>query len=84
MMTKNADNLATGLTSKDVYIKNNRLYVDSSIFDVNDYRLNTYQKVVITDSEGETLTFETGDSNTNNKILSAMINKHYPYKMSKK
>lgn len=75
MMTKNADNLTTGLTSKDVYIKNNRLYVDSSIFDVNDYRLNTYQKVVITDSEGETLTFETGDSNTNNKILSAMIDK---------
>lgn len=68
-------NLTTGLTSKDVYIKNNRLYVDSSIFDVNDYRLNTYQKVVITDSEGETLTFETGDSNTNNKILSAMIDK---------
>ena len=41
MMTKNADNLTTGLTSKDVYIKNNRLYVDSSIFDVNDYRLIT-------------------------------------------
>ena len=68
-------NLTTGLTSKEVYIKNNRLYVDSSVFDVNDYRLNTYQKVVITDSEGDTNTFETGDSSTNNKILSAMIDK---------
>ena len=74
-------NLTTGLTSDDIYIKNNRLYVDSSLFDVNDYRLNTYQKIIIKDSEGDESTFETGDANTNNRILSAVIDKYGNFNM---
>ena len=57
------------LTSKNVYIKDNKLVVDSDIFTVEDYMKNPYQQIEIKGNKGSDEIWATGDANTNTNLF---------------
>ena len=57
------------LTSKNVYIKDNKLVVDSDIFTLEDYINNPYQQIEIIGNKGTDEIWTTGDANTNKTLF---------------
>ena len=57
------------LTSKNVYIKDNKLVVDSEMFTLEDYLKNPYQQIEIRGNKGTEEIWATGDANTNTTLF---------------
>ena len=62
--------LYTEETPKDIYLKDNKLVVNSDIFTVKDYISNPYEQIEVYDLKGELQgIFATGDANTSTTLF---------------
>jgi hypothetical protein len=62
--------LYTDETPDDIYLKDNKLVVNSDRFTVKDYINNPYQQIEVYDAEGKALDIlATGDANTNTSLF---------------